>query len=196
MTGIGFRWSAAVAIAGTWLLFVIGGFVVAFDPVAGNPDAVAGGFYYAGMVLAVLALPALVIMHLGRLGRAGSVGFVLAQVGVVMYGTGAFLVLPLVSDIAGAHDVFLFAATEVPVFPVGALLFFVGTTMLGIAVARAGVIPRIAGMLFGLGATLWLVAFFAPASFNTKALFVANLIGAAGAFLIAAAVVRNGADAG
>lgn len=180
-----------VVVMLTAVLFAIGGTVVAFNPFGGNADATAGGFYYAGMVLSVLALPALYAAQQGRLRMGGLIGLVLAQVGVVMYGTGAFLVLPLVADIAGAHDVFLFAAAKVPVFPIGALLFFIGSITLGIAIARAGVLPRLGARLYAAGAALWLIAFFAPASYNAEALFGANLVGAAGAFILGTAMARE-----
>lgn len=175
----------------TGVLFVIGGVFVAFHPLEGNPDAVAGGFYYSGMVLSVLALPALVAAHREGMRWGGLVGFAAAQVGVVMYATGTFLVLPLVADVAGAHDVFLFAAAEVPVFPIGAVLFFLGSATLGVAIRRRGVLPRIGGSLYALGALLWLVAFFAPSSFNSKALLVANLVGAAGALVLGRAMLAG-----
>ena len=174
-----------VVIGLTAIVFVIGGFVVAFNPFEGDRDAIAGGFYYAGLVLSVLALPALHASLDGRGGVTALVGFSAAQVGAVLYGTGAFLVLPLVADIAGAHDVFLFAAAEVPVFPVGALLFFTGSATLGFVIAAKGAVSRAGGLLYAVGALMWLIAFFAPPAINTKTLFAANITAGVGATMLA-----------
>lgn len=168
-----------VAIVLVAVLFGLGGAVVAFSPFGGlADDQVAGGLYYVGGVLSVLALPAILSASERRLGWPGLVGFAMAQTGIVMYATGMFLILPLVEDVSGAHDVFLFAAAEVPVFPIGALMFFVGCAMLGFAVAGPRSVPRWrwGARLFAVGSLCWLVAFFGV----VWLLFVANLIAGTG----------------
>lgn len=175
------RLSGAV-IALTAVLFALGGAVVAFTPFGGLTDQTAGGLYYSGGVFAVLALAALFANRRGRVGWPGFVGFCLAEVGIVMYSTGMFLVLPLVENVTGAHDVFLFAAAEIPVFPVGAVLFFIGSAMLGFSIAAPSSSPRWrwGARLFAIGSLGWLLAFFGPSPANTWMLFASNLISGIG----------------
>jgi hypothetical protein len=189
------RWGG-VAVVVSWLLFAVGGALVALSSGGGLGDQVAGGLYYAGAVLQVLALPALLGVGGHALGRAGVIGFAFAQVGIVLYATGMFLILPLVAGVSGSHDVFLFAAADVPVFPVGAVLFFVGSATFGFALARSRRVAAMPARAYAVGCLTWLVAFFAPTPANAWLLFAGNVVAAAGMVWIGLALAAGrGSDA-
>jgi hypothetical protein len=166
------RWSGYALVAAGLLTL----------PVLGHPDIFAEGFadaslswfwaagHAAGMALApltVVGLAGLAVRHGPRLGRLGVVGLVLTLVGLVATAgllaveAFAFPVLaradPALLDLDGplAGD---------PVFrAVGglALLWFIGEALVGVAVERAGVLPRGTGWLLAVGA-LCFAAFEGP----------------------------------
>ncbi|HEX6127422.1 MAG TPA: hypothetical protein VF071_00170 [Candidatus Limnocylindria bacterium] len=173
-----FRYGGALLIASA-LLFAIGGVLVLLSPIGGLDNPAPGLTYYLGLVLAAPAYAAWYAALGERAGWAGGLGFVLGAMGAVGYGTAAFLVLPLAGGVEAAHDVWLYAMATVPVLPIGALAFFIGSILLGVASMRSPGMDRWAGTAVVAGFAAWTVAFFAPPDLAWL-LTVANLVGGAG----------------
>jgi hypothetical protein len=166
------RWSGAgLVLAGLLIL-----------PVVGHPDIFETGFadasrgpfwapgHAAGLVVAVLSLlglAGLAARHGTRLGRLGAAGMILTVVGLVVTASlaaleaFAFPVLareaPALLDIDGP----LLGSATVRAVGGLALLWFVGLALVGLAVERAGVLPRGAGALLA-GAAVAFAAFEGP----------------------------------
>ncbi len=136
------RWGGPAAILSGALLIVL----VLLSEVA--PD---GFFYLVILVLLplVVALYALHARQAGRSGLLGRIGFVVALIG-----TGGLAVLFAAVGVAEALSGF--DPDEGPA-ALGLLLFLlfltfmVGMVLFGIATIRAGVLPRIAAVLFAFG---------------------------------------------
>lgn len=173
-----FRYGGALLVASA-LLFAVGGLLVLLSPIGGLDNPAPGLTYYLGLVLAAPAYAAWYAALGQSAGWTGGIGFVLGAMGAVGYGTAAFLVLPLAAGVEAAHDVWVYAMGTVPVLPIGALAFFVGSILLGVATMRAQRMDRWAGMLVVVGFAAWTVAFFAPPALAWL-LTVANLVGGAG----------------
>ena len=149
------------------------------SPIGGLDNPAPGLTYYLGLVVAAPAYAAWYAALGERAGYTGGIGFVLGAMGAVGYGTAAFLVLPLAAGVEAAHDVWVYAMGTVPVLPIGALAFFVGSILLGVATMRAEAFDRWAGILVVAGFAIWTVAFFAPPGLAWL-LTVANLVGGIG----------------
>jgi hypothetical protein len=109
--------------------------------------------YFAALAVVLLALVGILARQLQRAGRLGVAGFLVAFVGTAMM------------LLEGREHLFS------PDFGVGtplglwelisaSLIFSVGYILLGIAIARAGVLPRGAGILLAVGGPI--VAFSPP----------------------------------
>ena len=170
-----FRFGGVLLMASA-LLFAVGGILVLASPIGGLDNPAPGLTYYLGLVLAAPAYAAWYAALGDRAGRVGAVGFVLGAMGAVGYGTAAFLVLPLAAGVEAAHDVWVYAMGTVPVLPIGALAFFTGSILLGVATMRHPEMDRWAGILTVTGFAIWTVAFFAPPALAWL-LTVANLVG-------------------
>jgi hypothetical protein len=142
------------------LAFAVGGVLVAVDSAGGLGGPEAGIAYYVGLVLSAPAMAALYGSQVETSGKAGLVGFGLAATGAVLYGTGAFLVLPIAEQIPAAHDLWIYAMARAPVIPIGGGFFLIGSAVLGWVSARSGRFPKWAAWAFFAGSILWLVAFY------------------------------------
>ena len=166
------RWSGAgLVLAGVLVL-----------PVVGHPDIFETGFveasrgafwapgHAAGLLVAVLSLlglAGLAARHGERLGRLGAVGAVLTVAGLVMTASLAALeafAFPVLAEEAPALldlDGPLLGSVTVRAAGGLALLWLVGLAVVGVAVERAGVLPRGAGALLAVAAVAF-AAFEGP----------------------------------
>lgn len=157
--------SPSVLIRWSGLGTIVAGTLVAIFPLV-HPNHDATGFTSAiwvpahlmphvGAVLALFGLVGLLARQLERAGRFGVVGFVAAFIGTASMLTGAMIeafIIPFMNlqtpDIAdgppppGVGEAFMTVS----------VLFAVGYIVLGIATARAGVLPRSVGVLLAVGA--------------------------------------------
>ena len=115
-------------------------------------ELVPEGFFYLVILVFLPLVVALLGLHTrqtGRFGQLGGIGFVVALIG-----TGGLAALFVVVGVA--ETLFGFDPDEGPA-ALGLLLFvlflafIVGITLFGIATIRAGVLPRIAAVLFAFG---------------------------------------------
>ncbi len=116
------------------------------------------GFFYLYILVLLLLVVALYALHArqaGQSGLLGRIGFVVALIG-----TGGLAMLFVVVGVA--ETLFGFDLDELPgalglLFFVLFLAFMVGIVLFGIATIRAGVLPRIAAVLFAFGLLVGLV---------------------------------------
>ena len=180
------RWGG-VALLLTALALIAGAILVVVVPFGGLANPAAGVAYYVALVLAAPSVAALYGLQAGSMGRLGLVGFTMGSMGAVLYGTGAFLVLPIAENLEAAHDVWVYGMARAPVIPLGGALFLIGLTLLGIATVRGGEFHRRAGMLLAAGAAAWFVAFF----FSMAGAFFSALL-PVGSLLVGAALAWVG----
>lgn len=115
-----------------------------------------------GGLLLLLGVPGIVIRQAPRAGWLGFIGFVLTFIGGFLFTSFSLvtlLVLPWLAQAApklaagnGPPALFVF-------FLVAGILFALGGILLGIAIMRAGIFPRWAGLLLIIGSVLNLVDF-------------------------------------
>lgn len=153
------RW-AGLALLVTALSLIAGAILVVVVPFGGLANPAAGIAYYVALVVAAPSLAALYGSQADSAGKTGLTGFAMGSMGAVLYGTGAFLVLPIAENLEAAHDVWVYGMARAPVIPVGGAMFLIGLALLGVATARGGRFPRLAGILLALGAAAWFLAFF------------------------------------
>ncbi len=156
------RWSGLVAMVGG-ALWVVGTVIHASKPrgciaeeCAFRPMRESGALDGSLMLLSVLllAMGALGLMTLvrrhGRFGRAGKAGVLIGLVGA------ALLVIVILIQ------VIFFGGEDFPLWPYfvipGLVALVVGFVLVGIAVLRAGVLPRWVAVLIIVGALLMLLA--------------------------------------
>lgn len=151
--------SAAGLVRGSGLLATVAGAAIVSSPVLHpeSPESAAWVpvhlLYYAALVAVLLVLVAVFARQIRHAGRLGVAGFLAAFIGTAMilmegrehifspdFGTG----VPL-----GLWELIL-----------ASLVFSVGYILLGIAIARAGVLPRGAGILLAVSGPV--VAFSPP----------------------------------
>jgi hypothetical protein len=154
------RWSGLAAMLGG-TLFVVSAIVIASMPrgcigeeCAARPmreTGVAGGLLTLALLLVVVGAAGLVIRarNAGRLGRMGKTGIVLGAVGAALPVVGG-----LVQGILFDGDYPLMPLFAIP----GVLALVVGFVLLGLAVLRAGVLPRWTAVLLIVG-TLAMLGF-------------------------------------
>lgn len=181
-----YRWGG-IGLALTGLALLLGAILVVVVPFGGLANPAAGVAYYAALVLAAPSLAALFGALAATGGKTGLVGFALAAMGSVLYGTGAFLVLPIAENIEAAHDVWVYGMARAPVIPLGGAMFLIGVFLLGVAVSRGGAFARWSGIILAVGAGLWLIAFF----FSTVGAAVSALL-PIGSALVAAGLGSAG----
>ncbi len=159
------RWSgAATAIGG----LAIAAFVLShpWDRFVGAEVArtgqwrVAHTLHFAGATLSLLGLVGLYLVQRERLGRLGVAGFVVAFAGTAMFvGTGMLtaFVWPMLADQAPAviaEDGAMFDAPALLALGLTAAAVSVGYAALGIAMWRAGLLPRDGTATYAVGAIL------------------------------------------
>jgi len=161
------RLTPSILIRWSGLGTVVAGVLVAAFPLA-HPNHDAAGYTSAiwvpahlmphvGAVLAMFGLVGLLARQLERAGWFGVVGFVAAFVGTASLLTGAMIeafIIPFMSlqspDVVdgrpppGVGEAFMTIS----------VLFSAGYILLGIATARAGVLPRSVGVLLAVGAAV------------------------------------------
>ena len=114
---------------------------------------------YIGLVLALLGLMGLFAGQLQRGGRLGLTGFLTAFIGAALTLTGAAqeaFDLPFIA--AQAPQLAEGEPPGLPFLIFTSVLFSLGFILLGIAIARAGVFPRAAGVLLAVSAPVWAFA--------------------------------------
>lgn len=126
---------------------------------------------FAVHVALVFALVTLYAAQADRSGLPGSLAMVLSVSGTTLV-SGVVLV-----EVAGASggevDAVLASGLSGALSVLGGLAFFLGLLPFGIATMRAGVFPRLAGLLLIVGDVV-----FAAASFSGSAMLVVEVIGA------------------
>lgn len=115
-----------------------------------------------GSLLLLLGLPGIAARQASRAGWLGFIGFILTFLGGFLFTSFSvvtLLILPWLAQVApklaasnGPSSFFVF-------FLVAGILFALGGILLGIAVMRAGILPRWAGLLLLIGAVFNLVTF-------------------------------------
>jgi hypothetical protein len=153
------RWAGSILFL-TALALAAGAILVVVVPFGGLANPAAGVAYYVALVLAAPSVAALYWLQADSTGKLGLAGFTLGSMGAVLYGTGAFLVLPIAENLEAAHDVWVYGMARAPVIPLGGALFLIGLALLGLATAKGGRFHRRAGILLTVGAAAWFVAFF------------------------------------
>ena len=118
----------------------------------GHPEygtVLGGSLVLTAHVTLVFALVALYVAQAEQSGLLGSLGMILSVVGTTLV-SGVVLV-----EIAGASgaeaDAVLRAGLPSALALLGGLAFLIGLILLGIATMRAGVFPRLAGLLLSVG---------------------------------------------
>ena len=159
------RWSG--------LCLMLGGLLVAAHLLSHPDTQVAGAhlarsrgwslshsLHFYGAVFVLLGVVGLYARQADRAGPLGVAGFVLALIGAGLYvGTGMITAYmwPLLGVEAPALTEAASPAFKMLIIPATGLFFGVGFLTLGIATMRAGVLPRWAGPLMGLGAVLFML---------------------------------------
>ena len=112
--------------------------------------------YWASVILLLFGLMGVSARQAEKAGRLGLVGFVLAFIGTAIVGVFLFsaaTTMPLVA--ATAPDMFAqIMAPPAFALPLFGLTFGLGFVLLGVAVMRAGVLPRWSGLLLLIGILL------------------------------------------
>lgn len=152
---------------------------------------------FVGSLLLLIGLPAICARQAPRAGWLGLVGFVLTFIGVFLFTSFSIvtlIVLPWLAQVApklaagnGPPAIFVY-------FLVAGLLFAVGGVLLGIAIMRAGVLPRWAGLLIIIGAVLNLVDFPLNGIISSIVMIVAFVLFGLGVAWIGYALVSGGSS--
>ena len=166
------RWGAVATII-TAVLFASAAVALIVVPDGGLANPIAPTLYYLGLILTVPAYMTIYSAQSNSAGKLGFAGFVMSVVGSIMYSGPIFVLLAGTSGVATWHDLWGFAMGNA--LPLGASIFLIGSTMLGVASLRARVFPRNAGLLLAIGSFLWLIVFYIPIPF---VLSLANLLNA------------------
>jgi hypothetical protein len=114
------------------------------------------GMGFTGMILACT------IIHIAQAQRAGILGLIAYLVSLLSLAYSnvvTFLILAELWGIEGVHEAFL--GIWHPVMRMAVYSIFLGLILLGISIARAGVLPRWSGILLALGVALQLPAQYA-----------------------------------
>lgn len=167
------RWGALTTIV-TALLLLAAAVALIVVPEGGLASPVPPALYYIALILAGPAYMAIYLNQSQTAGKLGLAGFAMSVIGSVLYSGPAFVLMAGTAGVATWHDLWGFAMGNV--LPLGASLFLIGSTLLGIASVRANIFPRNAGRLLAIGSFLWLIVFYIPVPFM---LSVANLLNAA-----------------
>ena len=114
------------------------------------------GIGFTGLALAATCIH---IVHARRAGSLGLVAYLLSVLSVVYSNVVTFLSLAELTGIQGIHETLL--GVWEPVMRIAIYGVFVGWTLLGLSVARAGVFPKWAGILVALGVAIQFQAQYA-----------------------------------
>jgi hypothetical protein len=149
-----------------------------FHPVAGDPSAPHGAAYWealtggryaavnAGFLIIILtsllALPGFYARQYDVAGRSGFVGFVLAFLGTALFiGPGVFqaFIAPVLASDPATRPLLeqagpLLGGPLAGVFAGGGMIFALGYIVFGISIARAGRLPRAAGVLLAVSSPI------------------------------------------
>ena len=125
-------------------------------------------------------------MHAHRAGVLGVVAYVLTVLNLVYANAETFLTLAALSSIPKAHEASLGLWNTLPLSRVAVYGLNLGLVLLGLAVARAGVLTRWAGLLVAFGVAL-LVSF----EFTIQAYFL-GIFWIIGALLISLGLLGMG----
>ena len=161
-----FRWSGlAFLLAG--ILLPVSWYIRFAEGDSSNPATVMSALYITGETLAIigviltlLGLVGIYTRQIRETGRVGLLGFLALFTGTVLLGGLLFFEGYVVPAIAATtpslHEVSLFSVPALLV-PVIVLSIFnlLGFLLFGIAIMRANVLPRLAGLLFIIGGILY-----------------------------------------
>jgi hypothetical protein len=128
---------------------------------AGRHTAAIQAVYFVGFTTLALAVTAIHLAHAHRAGALGTVAYVLTVLSVVYATVEHFLTLAALSGIPEAREASLGLWNTLPLARVAVYGLILGLVLLGLAVARAGVLPRGAGLLVAIGGALQLPSPFA-----------------------------------
>lgn len=165
-------WGAVVSVI-TAGLFLAAAIALIVLPDGGLSSPLAPTLYYLGLILIVPTYITLYLAQAMTAGKLGFAAFAMSIVGSIMYSGPIFVLIAGTSGVTSWHDLWGFSMGNV--LPLGASIFLIGSTMLGIATMRAGIFPRSSGLLLAIGSFLWLIAFYIPVPFLLSA---ANILGA------------------
>lgn len=164
-----FRWGSVVTVV-TALIFAAAAVSLIIIPDGGLANPVAPTLYYLGLILIVPTYITIYAAQAQTAGKLGFAGFLMTVTGSILYSAPIFVLMAGTSGVSTWHDLWGFAMGNF--LPLGATIFLIGSTLLGVATRRVGVFPRNAGSLLIIGSLLWLVAFYIPVPFL---LSIANL---------------------
>ena len=152
------RWAGLSAVAAGVLLAVGGIIHLADDPalLATNSWAIANYLILGSVIFGLLGIFGLYARQVEEAGLLGLVGFLMLFVALVLFAGLAFFEAFFVPVLAAEAPEFLlseeisFGVLET-VIPLGGLLQSIGGLLFGIAVIRAGILPRWAAIVFIIG---------------------------------------------
>ena len=168
------RWGGLVAVvAGVFAIAAaaLRGFGVA--PVLGQWAA------FVHIILLFFGFTAIYAVQTPRIGRIGLAGFVLAVVGLGFTQIISFLILAGFSGLAAAHEVQMFAWSQIPILHLAVLFNTTGAVLLGWGTMQARMLPRWTGALLIVAAVLNLLNEYAA---PLPALMIVPAIGFGAAF--------------
>jgi len=113
------------------------------------------------MIALVWFLFATVVLYTVQARQTGVIGmggFGLAILGLLSALISGFFTMLELAGSSEAHNVFMFAYVNVPIFMIGAYAVVMGFLLLGIATLYSGILSRWAGALIALGAVVNLPA--------------------------------------
>ena len=134
------RWGGIVAMA-TGILMVVGSALRGFS----LAPALGQWAIFAYVILLFFVFTTIYAAQTPRIGWIGLAGFVLAIVGLGFTEVIAFLILAGFSGLPAAHEVQMFAWSQIPILHLAILFNTAGGILLGLGTIRAGVFPRWTG---------------------------------------------------
>ena len=134
------RWGGLVAVT-AGLLILVAAVLRGF----GLSSVLGQWAIFAYVILLFFAFIAIYAVQAPWIGKIGLLGFVLAIVGLGFTEVIAFLILAGFAGLPAAHDVQMFAWSQIPILHLAVLGNTAGGILLGVSSMRAGVLPRWAG---------------------------------------------------
>lgn len=171
------RWSGPITML-SGLLYAVGAIL---HPVGesltavNHPDWVPSHLiYWASVNFLFFGLVGLFARQAKSTGWLGLLGFVLAFIGTSLVASILLYVSTVLPLIASEAQGIFEKAAETPVFllPIFILGFGLGWILLGVAVLRAGLLPRWSGLLLIVGVTLFVISEAVPLETMTAHIFV------------------------
>jgi len=152
------RWAGLSAVAAGVLLAAGGIIHLADDPalLATNSWAIANYLILGSVIVGLLGIFGLYARQVEEAGLLGLVGFLMLFVALVLFAGLAFFEAFFVPVLAAEAPEFLFAeeisfGVLETIIPLGGLLQSIGGLLFGIAIIRAGILPRWAAIVFIIG---------------------------------------------